>query len=125
MVTGVNYGYCADDFLMKYDKYRYALPQEYGNNTGYATTLPMNNDSYASGITDAGFSANTCTDGENDGKIGIDGVLLNLGEGILKGAVNGVVGAVTDSNGKFSLGKTLLSVERICHSCALPKRRWF
>ena len=120
MATGVNYGYCADDFMLKYDKYRYALPQEYGNNIGYATTLPMNNDSYASGITDAGFSANTCTDGKEDGKIGIDGVLLNLGEGILKGAWNGIVGAVTDSNGKFSLGKTLLSVGMVGACVAFP-----
>jgi len=120
MATGVNYGYCADDFMMKYDKYRYALPQDYTNNTGYATTLPMNNDSYASGITDAGFGANTCTDGENNGKIGVDGVLLNLGEGILKGAWNGIVGAVTDSNGKFSLGKTLLSVGMVGACVAFP-----
>lgn len=51
-----------------------------------------------------------CTDGKDDGKIGFFSALGNAVKGIGKSIVNGVKGCFTDSEGKFSLGKTLLTI---------------
>ena len=96
-----------DDFV---NRYRFQYGNTYANNTATQTAAANTNGQYASGISDKGFVANTCTDGVDDGKIGIDGVLINLGEGILKGFADGITGMFTDSNGNFSLAKTLTTV---------------
>ena len=96
-----------DDFV---NRYRFQYGNSYANNTATQTAATNTNGQYASGISDKGFVANTCTDGVDDGKIGIDGVLINLGEGILKGFADGITGMFTDSNGNFSLAKTLTTV---------------
>ncbi len=55
-------------------------------------------------------SGETCTDGKDDGKIGFFDAVKNIFKGAAKTVVNGVKGMFTDSEGNFSLGKTLLSV---------------
>ena len=95
-----------DDFVNRYQT-RYGSVYTSSARTGTTTT---SGGQYASGISDSGFMANTCTDGIDDGKIGLGSILLNMGEGVLKGAVNGITGMFTDSNGNFSLAKTLTTV---------------
>ena len=50
---------------------------------------------------------NTCTDGVDDGKIGVASALGNIVEGAGKSIINGIKGAFTDSEGNFSILKTL------------------
>ena len=50
---------------------------------------------------------NTCTDGADDGKIGVASALGNIVEGAGKSIINGIKGAFTDSEGNFSILKTL------------------
>lgn len=121
VMSTVDYQTAYDSYLSKYMKYANYTPSgtsKTGNPVNAQTSTGAQ--AYNSGISDAGFGANTCSDGIDDGKIGIDGVLLNLGEGVLKGAWNGIVGAVTDSEGKFSVGKTLLSVGMVGACIAFP-----
>lgn len=65
-------------------------------------------------------SSETCTDGKDDGKIGFGSALWNIIKGIGKTAVNMVKGCFTNSEGKFSLGKTLLSVGTAALCIAFP-----
>lgn len=95
----VDYGLSHDDYLYKYRS-------RYGNNINRAVYQPTssstNNGKYASGISDSGFFANTCTDGKDDGKIGFFSVAGNVLEGVAKGAVNGITGMLgisKDENG--------------------------
>ena len=62
----------------------------------------------------------TCTDGKDDGKIGFFGALGNALKGVGKTIVNGVKGMFTDSEGNFSLGKTLLSIGTVALCIAVP-----
>ncbi len=55
-------------------------------------------------------SSNTCTDGKDDGKIGLGSLLGNIAQGAVKSVVNGIKGCFFDSDGNFSIGKTLLTV---------------
>lgn len=110
------------NYSMAHEDYRYRYQLRYGqapvaraNNTQVAQ-----NGTYASGISDAGFSANTCTDGKDDGKIGFFSAIGNALEGVVKGAVNGIKGMFTDSEGNFSLGKTLLSIGMAAVCIAFP-----
>lgn len=71
--------------------------------TNAGATNTLQTDVYQSGISDAGFGANKCTDGKDDGKIGLFSALGNAVEGIGKGFVNGITGALgfgKDANGK-------------------------
>lgn len=61
-----------------------------------------------------------CTDGKDDGKIGFFGALWNGIKGAAKTAVNMVKGCFTDSNGNFSLGKTLLTAGTAALCIAFP-----
>lgn len=101
MSYGLNYGTYVDDYL--YDQY-----SRYGNYGNGRNQSYQQNDSIFnnSGTKNSQY---TCTDGANDGKIGISAV-YHLGKGVVNGVVNGVKGMFTDSNGKFSLSKTLLTV---------------
>ncbi|MCD8023917.1 MAG: hypothetical protein LUE64_00080 [Candidatus Gastranaerophilales bacterium] len=58
-------------------------------------------------VFEASTDSSQCTDGEDDGKIGIGSALLNIGKGVVSGAVNIVKGAFTDEDGNFSLKQTL------------------
>ena len=68
-------------------------------------------------------SSNTsegCTDGKDDGKIGLFSAVGNAIKGVGKTIANGVKGMFTDSEGNFSLGKTLLSVGAAAACIAFP-----
>ena len=65
-------------------------------------------------------SGETCTDGEDDGKIGLGGVLVNCLKGAAKTAVSTIKGCFTDSDGNFSLGKTALTVASAAVCIAFP-----
>ena len=62
----------------------------------------------------------TCTDGKDDGKIGLLDVVGNIAKGGVNTLVNGVKGMFTDSEGNFSLGKTLLSAGVAAACIAFP-----
>lgn len=62
----------------------------------------------------------TCTDGKDDGKIGLGSALWNTLKGVGKTAVNMVKGCFTNSEGKFSLLKTLFSAATIATCIAFP-----
>ncbi len=61
-----------------------------------------------------------CTDGKDDGKIGFFSAIGNAVKGVGKTIVNGVKGMFTGKDGKFSLGKTLLSVGTAALCFAVP-----
>lgn len=65
-------------------------------------------------------SSEACTDGKDDGKIGFFGAIGNAIKGVGKAVVNGVKGMFTNKEGKFSLGKTLLSAGTIALCVAFP-----
>ena len=79
-----------DDFVNRY-RYRYANAQAIST-TQIPTTSP--NGQYASGISDSGLFANTCTDGSDDGQISGVSKFLNICEGVLGMGVNMVKGAI-------------------------------
>lgn len=64
-------------------------------------------------------SGETCTDGKDDGKIGLFSKIGNTVKGIGKGLINTVKGAFTDKDGKFSLKQTLKTVA-IGAVCCIP-----
>lgn len=61
-----------------------------------------------------------CTDGNDDGKIGFFSAVGNAIKGVGKTIVNGVKGMFTNKEGKFSLGKTLLTVATAAACIAFP-----
>ena len=61
-----------------------------------------------------------CTDGNDDGKIGFFSAVGNAIKGVGKTIVNGVKGMFTNKEGKFSLGKTLLTVAGAAACIAFP-----
>ena len=63
---------------------------------------------------------NTCTDGVDDGKIGLLSVVGNIVEGAGKSVVNAVKGAFTDESGNFSITKTLTTVGVSALCIAVP-----
>ncbi len=90
----------------------YRTRQANANNS--TSVAASQNDSYVSS------SGETCTDGKDDGKIGFFSAAWNAIKGVGKTVVNGVKGMFTDKDGKFSLGKTLLSVGTIALCVAVP-----
>ncbi len=66
------------------------------------------------------ISGETCTDGKDDGKIGFGSALWNTIKGVGKTAVNMVKGCFTGKDGKFSLGKTLLTAATAAVCVAFP-----
>lgn len=65
-------------------------------------------------------SGNTCTDGKDDGKIGLFSAIGHAVKGAVKGVVNGIKGCFTDKDGNFSIGKTLLTVAAGAACIAFP-----
>lgn len=87
--------------------------------TSEAKTTSTNSITYE----DDSFVSNSgekCTDGKDDGKIGFFSAIGNAIKGVGKTIVNGVKGMFTDSEGKFSLGKTLLSIGTVAACIAFP-----
>ena len=82
-------------------------------NSSYTNKTGSKDDSSVFEVSEQG---NTCTDNNNDGKIGVLSMIGNIAEGAFKGAVKAVKGAFTDSEGKFSIGKTLttLAIGALC-----------
>lgn len=112
---GLDYSMYLDDFL--YDQQmRYA---NYGTGAYYnqygGADMPLFTNYNQSTVSSNGY---TCTDGQNDGKLGIS-ALWYAGKGVVKGAINGVKGMFTDSSGKFSLAKTLgtVALGAACVAC--------
>ena len=62
---------------------------------------------------------NICTDGKDDGKIGFFSSVGNFFQGIGKTVTGMVKGMFTNKEGKFSIGKTLMSVATIA-ACFIP-----
>ena len=85
-----------------------------GYRTSYGATNPVDKndtglkmkeqqgDTFVSSITGDVGSGNTCTDGKDDGKIGIGGVVANVAQGAVRTIPNMIKGAVLDSEGKIS-----------------------
>lgn len=61
-----------------------------------------------------------CTDGKDDGKIGMWSALGNAVIGAGKTAINGLKSMFTNKEGKFSIGKTLLTLGTGALCCAFP-----
>lgn len=104
------------------DAYRYQqnATQVYNTElTGSAQTVvnEVQTDTFNSVTTSA---SEGCTDGKDDGKIGIFSAIGNAIKGVGKTIVNGVKGMFTDSEGNFSLGKTLLSIGTAAACIAFP-----
>lgn len=113
---GLDYGSYMDDYL--YSQRMKYLPQGnqgYYNQNGGVDTPLFSNYNNSAAITNNGY---TCTDGENDGKLGLS-VVYYAGKGVVKGAINGIKGMFTDSSGKFSLAKTLgtVALGAACIAC--------
>ena len=84
------------NYSMAHEDYRYKYQLQYGqaaaaraNNTHVAQ-----NGAYASCISDAGLGKNTCTDGNDDGKISIWSKIGNAIEGVVGMGVNMVKSAI-------------------------------
>ena len=65
-------------------------------------------------------SANKCTDGKDDGKVGFFSAAGNIIKGAAKNAVSAVKGCFTDKNGNFSPLKTLSTVAMGAACVAFP-----
>lgn len=111
MTIGTNYS----QMPYNYDSSMYGT--KYGttvSNQSYLTST-QNADSFSSKGGD-----NTCTDGKDDGKIGFFSALGNAVQGIGKTIKNGIKGMFTNKEGKFSLGKTLLTIGTAAVCIAVP-----
>lgn len=89
-------------------------------NWQYGTNGATNSIVYANDSVSFSTSTEKCTDGKDDGKIGIFSAIGNAVKGVGKTIVNGVKGMFTNSEGKFSLGKTLLSLGTAAVCVAFP-----
>jgi len=103
------------------DWQRYLNRNQAQYNTGYNTDVrQMQRMSEQDQFTSTTGGAEKCTDGKDDGKIGFFSALGNVVKGVGKTIVNGVKGMFTGKDGKFSLGKTLLSVGTAALCFAVP-----
>lgn len=96
-------------------EYQAYLQQESTRTIGATNSIRYENDS-----TNFSTSKERCTDGKDDGKIGLLSAVGNAVKGVGKTIVNGVKGMFTNSEGKFSLGKTLLSLGTAAVCVAFP-----
>lgn len=110
MTIGTNYS----QMQFNYEPSMYGQAEK-GPGAIYTGPTVVATDSFSSNGGD-----NTCTDGKDDGKIGFFSALGNAVQGIGKTIVNGVKGMFTNKEGKFSLGKTLLSAAGIALCVAVP-----
>ena len=63
--------------------------------------------------------ASACTDGKDDGSIGLLDAIGSTIKGAVKGVVNGIKGCFFDENGNFSLGNTLKTALTV-GACFIP-----
>lgn len=94
--------------------------QRYNNNIGVQNGQYV---TYSNATQSDAFVSNTgetCTDGKDDGKIGFFSAIGNAIKGIGKTIGNGIKGMFTGKDGKFSLGKTLLSIGTAALCIAVP-----
>lgn len=102
------------------------MAQEYVNSktssAGYSANNPTFSGAKQTGYVTQAVSAqgNYCTDGIDDGKIGVLSAAGNIVQGAGKAVVNGVKGMFTDKNGKFSILKTLGTVALGAACIAFP-----
>lgn len=96
-------------------EYQAYLQQQSARTSGATNSIRYENDS-----TNFSTSKERCTDGKDDGKIGLFSAVGNAIKGVGKTIVNGVKGMFTNSEGKFSLGKTLLSLGTAAVCVAFP-----
>lgn len=103
-----------DAYLDMQNKQYYAMTNAASRKyTGKTTSTTTTN-------TTTSTSTNTCTDGNDDGKIGFFSAIGHAVKGAVKGVANGIKGCFTNSEGKFSLGKTLLTVATGALCIAFP-----
>ncbi len=113
MSLGVDYA--AGDAKIR-SKYFYTMNGNYAINNNQDTqkngfnTNQAQTDTFVSSLVGDVGSGNTCTDGKDDGKIGIGGVVANVAQGAIRTIPNMIKGAFTNSEGKFSLAKTALTI---------------
>ena len=108
-VTGINYNY--------------NLP--YNNPVSFQSNPTTNEAEETKGaknvsVLDISEENERCTDGKDDGKIGIGSAIWNTVKGIGKTIGGAIKGMFTNKEGKFSLGKTLLSAGLIAASIICP-----
>lgn len=137
-ISGDQYQHMSQEYIAKkYATNRYLQDRTPANlnsssgateSTGTTNTVQSgyvsNTDSvFANQQTSAAVSAetgNTCTDEKDDGKIGFFSAIGHAVKGAVKGVVNAVKGCFTNKEGKFSLGKTLLTVATAAVCIAFP-----
>ncbi len=67
----------------------------------------------------ASADSTACTDGSDDGKLGIGETIGSVFKGAVSGVVNGIKGMFTDEDGNFSLGQTLKTAATAA-ACFIP-----
>lgn len=107
MTTGISLGTSTADWQMWQQEQMNATKAKM-NKSGYVSKTDSSNNTQQVQVTKT--SENTCTDGNDDGKIGFFAAAGHAIKGAAKGLWNGIKGCFTNSEGKFSLGKTLLTV---------------
>ncbi len=108
MGIGVDYNQMNSDYI--YSKTRNLDRSQSSRYQGTRQQNVVQNDTYTSS------KGNTCTDGKDDGKIGLASAVGNIAQGAGKGVLNAVKGAFTNSQGKFSILKTAatLGIGALC-----------
>ncbi len=103
-----------------------------GYRTSYGATNPVDKndtglklkeqqgDTFISSIVGDVGSGNTCTDGKDDGKIGIGGVVANVAQGAVRTIPNMIKGAIFDSEGKISPLKIAATAATVGVCIAFP-----
>ncbi len=105
---------------MNANDWQYMQQQHYYGSTKVSQRKYVNNPNKNGKSASKSESKNTCTDGKDDGKIGFFSAIGHAVKGAVKGVVNGIKGCFTNKEGKFSLGKTLLTVAAGAACIAFP-----
>ncbi len=111
MTLGIDYENMVNDYLYAknyFSSYDTSYRADTADASAYDKSLFDENKTELQRFLDG--DTNYCTDGKDDGHIGFFNAAANVVQGALKGAVKTVTGLFTDSDGHFSLGKTLLTV---------------
>ena len=109
-ITGVNYNYALP----------YNNPVYHGSTAQTPTEVTTTTQTGSADILDISAENERCTDGKDDGKIGFFSAAWNAIKGVGKTVAGAIKGMFTNKEGKFSLGKTLLSAGLIAASIACP-----
>lgn len=117
MTTGINLSASSADWQM-WQKEQMQAAKAKMNQSGYVSKT-NNTDTQKTTVKKIS-SENICTDGNDDGKIGFFAAAGHAIKGAAKGLWNGIKGCFTNSEGKFSIGKTLLTVGVAAACIAFP-----